>query len=352
MSSCTRNVRFELRRNTKLGWNPNFILLAGEPGTETDTGQMKVGDGVTPWNLLPYVGGGESGGPTGHTGYTGYTGYTGATGATGATGVNSFATWIFQPTAGVLPALGEFARPYDINTLKFNPTTADQTYFITSIRSLDSSGIPYILTFYQATSANTVVLRPTDIYELSGYTNLEYDVVSGSLAAFIGDTNDVQIFSSIIGPTGPTGATGATGVTGVTGATGHSGEKGDQGERGYPYNVDGIGPGLVTPPGYVGPPYYRDYYDSQPDGFAYFDTTAGLLYIKQSDTSGDWTEGFPFGKGDMGSTGPTGYTGGTGQTGPTGNTGPTGPAGSIIFDGGNPSSVYDIGPVFDCGTIL
>lgn len=71
MSTCTRNVRFELRRNTKLGWNPNFVLLAGEPGTETDTGQMKVGDGVTPWNLLPYVGGGESGGPTGPTGPTG-----------------------------------------------------------------------------------------------------------------------------------------------------------------------------------------------------------------------------------------------------------------------------------------
>ena len=65
MSSCTRNVRFELRRNTKLGWNSNFILLAGEPGTETDTGQMKVGDGVTPWNLLPYVGGMGVTGPTG-----------------------------------------------------------------------------------------------------------------------------------------------------------------------------------------------------------------------------------------------------------------------------------------------
>jgi hypothetical protein len=72
MSSCTRNVRFELRRNTQSGWNPNFILLAGEPGTETDTGQMKVGDGVTPWSLLPYVGGGGSGsGSTGPTGPTG-----------------------------------------------------------------------------------------------------------------------------------------------------------------------------------------------------------------------------------------------------------------------------------------
>jgi len=71
MSSCTRNVRFELRRNTSFGWDPNFLLLAGEPGVETDTGQMKVGDGVTPWSLLPYVGSGSGGGVTGPTGPTG-----------------------------------------------------------------------------------------------------------------------------------------------------------------------------------------------------------------------------------------------------------------------------------------
>jgi hypothetical protein len=72
MSSCTRSVRFELRRNTRNGWNPNFVLLAGEPGVETDTGQMKIGDGVTPWVLLPYVGGcGTGSGTTGPTGPTG-----------------------------------------------------------------------------------------------------------------------------------------------------------------------------------------------------------------------------------------------------------------------------------------
>jgi len=31
---------------------------AGEPGVETDTGQMKIGNGVSPWNTLPYVGAG------------------------------------------------------------------------------------------------------------------------------------------------------------------------------------------------------------------------------------------------------------------------------------------------------
>jgi hypothetical protein len=57
MASCTRNARFELRRNSSSNWTTiNPKLLAGEPGVELDTGQMKVGDGVNYWNSLPYVG--------------------------------------------------------------------------------------------------------------------------------------------------------------------------------------------------------------------------------------------------------------------------------------------------------
>jgi hypothetical protein len=45
-------------------------LLAGEPGVEIDTGQMKIGDGVNLWSVLPYVGIPAQGatGPTGPSG--------------------------------------------------------------------------------------------------------------------------------------------------------------------------------------------------------------------------------------------------------------------------------------------
>lgn len=57
--SCVRLTRFELRRNVSTTWtSTNPILLSGEPGVETDTGQMKIGNGVSPWNTLPYVGAG------------------------------------------------------------------------------------------------------------------------------------------------------------------------------------------------------------------------------------------------------------------------------------------------------
>lgn len=34
--------------------NSNVILTRGEPGYESDTGKMKIGDGGTRWNRLPY----------------------------------------------------------------------------------------------------------------------------------------------------------------------------------------------------------------------------------------------------------------------------------------------------------
>lgn len=50
-------VNIQIRRDTKTGWElANPILLDGEWGFETDTKQRKVGDGLTPWNDLPYFG--------------------------------------------------------------------------------------------------------------------------------------------------------------------------------------------------------------------------------------------------------------------------------------------------------
>ena len=49
----------QFKRGTAERWKElNLVLAAGEPGFVTDDGKnrFKVGDGVTPWNDLPYVG--------------------------------------------------------------------------------------------------------------------------------------------------------------------------------------------------------------------------------------------------------------------------------------------------------
>ncbi len=70
--------RILLRRDTEANWTAaDTVLLSGEPGYATDTGELKIGDGSTAWTSLPsYVG-------------IGPTGATGATGA-GGTGANTF----------------------------------------------------------------------------------------------------------------------------------------------------------------------------------------------------------------------------------------------------------------------
>ena len=75
--------RIILRRDTSANWTLNNpVLLAGEPGYETDSGKMKMGDGESTWNNLAYF----VINPTGVTGATGSEGATGSAGATGNTG--------------------------------------------------------------------------------------------------------------------------------------------------------------------------------------------------------------------------------------------------------------------------
>ncbi len=100
MSSCpTVAKKLQLRRDTAANWaSNNPLLLAGEPGVETDTGKLKIGDGVRRWNALPYV----SEGPTGVTGSVGATGATGPQGEQGLPGTAS-GTGATGPTGDIGP---------------------------------------------------------------------------------------------------------------------------------------------------------------------------------------------------------------------------------------------------------
>jgi len=48
--------KIQLRRDTAANWTAhNPILADGEPGIETDTKKIKVGNGVLAWNSLLYA---------------------------------------------------------------------------------------------------------------------------------------------------------------------------------------------------------------------------------------------------------------------------------------------------------
>ncbi|MDQ1736543.1 MAG: hypothetical protein QOH56_2794 [Pseudonocardiales bacterium] len=51
--------RIQVRHDTAANWTAaNPVLALGEPGLETDTGQIKYGDGVLAWTVLTYYGAG------------------------------------------------------------------------------------------------------------------------------------------------------------------------------------------------------------------------------------------------------------------------------------------------------
>jgi hypothetical protein len=54
------SVQIQLRRDTAFNWaSVNPILAQGEIGLEYDTSQIKIGDGLTPWNTLIYFTGSD-----------------------------------------------------------------------------------------------------------------------------------------------------------------------------------------------------------------------------------------------------------------------------------------------------
>lgn len=56
--ATTLNTTFKVKRGTAARWaEVNPILEQGEPGFVYDQNRLKIGDGVTPWNDLPYIDG-------------------------------------------------------------------------------------------------------------------------------------------------------------------------------------------------------------------------------------------------------------------------------------------------------
>ena len=48
-------TKIQFRRDTAGNWSgTNPVLSQGEPGVETDTGKLKIGNGSDPWACLPY----------------------------------------------------------------------------------------------------------------------------------------------------------------------------------------------------------------------------------------------------------------------------------------------------------
>ena len=164
------NIVMQLRHAIASEWaTVNPILAVGELGYETNTGQFKIGDGVTRWNLLPY---GGLNGPTGNTGSTGNTGpvptnvnsltvngtlsvqeiqelATARTGATGVVTHNWLNGAIFYHTGLV--------SNFTCNIISL-PLTANRSYVVVLI--LDQGATPYYASAVQINGISETMKWP------------------------------------------------------------------------------------------------------------------------------------------------------------------------------------------------
>jgi hypothetical protein len=236
-----------IRRDTSTRWaQVNPILANGEPGYERDTHRLKIGNGSTHWNDLPYFASGGIGpqgpeGPAGADGATGPAGPTGPTGATGPTGptgpagedggigvleavyvsgpvtVSGDDNNVTLPFEWIVPRTGAYL--IDITGSTEAEGHADGFSGVTVLadtraigeaqfsNSLPTNGDTQLVSLIEG---QVVTLQLYSSNELSWTSNIELRIASPSAT------------TGLVGPQGPTGPAGADGADGSGFALGTS----------------------------------------------------------------------------------------------------------------------------------
>ena len=135
-------VKIQLRRDTAANWTAaNTVLALGEPGVETDTLKLKVGDGITAWTSLAYSISYNfndlNSKPTTLAGY----------------GITDALTLTNLSVGAEGTAAGDGAIAYDNTTGTFTYTPPDTSTFLTSVAYADLTTTPTTLSGYGITDA-------------------------------------------------------------------------------------------------------------------------------------------------------------------------------------------------------
>ena len=135
-------VRFQLRRDTAANWtSANSVLALGEPGVETDTLKVKVGDGSTAWNSL------------GYSITKDFTDLTNTPTTLAAYGITDALSLAGLSVGAEATAAGDGAIAYNNATGVFTYTPPDTSTFLTTVAYADLTSKPTTLSGYGITDA-------------------------------------------------------------------------------------------------------------------------------------------------------------------------------------------------------
>ena len=176
-------IQIQVRRDTVANWTSvDPILAQGEPGYETDTGLLKMGDGLTPWNSLSY--------------------FSDLLNPNGSVALGLFAGSTGQGTNAIAIGTSAGASQQGANSIILNAT-----------------GVAV-----NGSTANAFFVKPIRT-DLTQTTPLCYNSASGEIV--VGTSSG----GGVTGPAGPTGPSG-----GPIGPTGPAGPTGPQGPTGASFN--------------------------------------------------------------------------------------------------------------------
>lgn len=173
-------VKIQLRRGTTSQWTSNIVLSAGEVGVNTETKQIKVGDGSTTWGSLPYFASGTITSVTAGTGITVYA-TAGSSASSGAISIAIDETAIFAKN--IINAKGDLIVGTADNTAVVLPvgTTANHTLLVDSTTA---TGVKWgaIPTLNQNTTGNALTATTAGTVTNAAQPNIT-SVTTGTFTA-------------------------------------------------------------------------------------------------------------------------------------------------------------------------
>lgn len=300
MSQCpTVPKRVQLRHDTSTNWtSANPLLLAGEFAYETNTGRVKVGDGTTRWNSLPYL---IDSGPTG------------PTGPIGGGGGGGGQVLYMETVGGSAPQSGTLRRQLDSTQ--------------TTIQTSQTIGTGFLMGTFLTNPPLSSTFIPFGLWDVAIHAAASQSGVTIYADLYYVDSDGVS--NPVL----------------IASGGGYADE--------VPVNVPSEVVTSINVPSTLLPDLTKRLrirvFADFPVGSS--SKTLTLYFGGNTVSHVHTTLTEPSPTGPTGSTGPTGM-GSTGPTGmgPTGPTGPVGPA--IVFDGGVLGMSFPYGPVLDCGGIF
>ena len=229
-------IKTIIRSDSSSNWFArNELLSRGEIVSESDTGRIKVGDGVLSWQNLPYVD------QLGATGAKGATGPRGDIYSTSAVALEMAIPHVGDSVLIQIPTGFSYSKSQRILV-----ANSASDYFIADVNSVVHHST--LTSLYTTVYRRTVANLENSPFISSTFNDWSVNLYSVNAIGATGPTG--VIGPAGIGVTGPFGPTGVTGPQGLPGPIGIQGTKGETGATG-PTGIIGL-TGITGPTGHTG----------------------------------------------------------------------------------------------------